>query len=204
VSLGGNALMRWAGEHGADAAAVVRAVASVSAPLDLAAGGHAIGRGFNRLVYTRMFLRSMRPKAMRKLAQFPGLFDQQALAQARDLYAFDNIFTAPVHGFRDTEDYWRSASAKPHLHRVVVPALVLNARNDPFVPASSLPGPHEVSAAVTLWQPEHGGHVGFPHGRVPGHVRAMPWAVGQWLLAQTATTTTATQSGPRGHNDPHG
>ncbi|MCW5630204.1 MAG: alpha/beta hydrolase [Rhodoferax sp.] len=184
VSLGGNALMRWAGEIGTQASSVVQAVASVCAPLDLAAGGHAIGRGFNRLVYNRMFLRSMRPKAMRKLAQYPGLFDRAALEQAQDLYTFDNIFTAPLHGFRDVEDYWHRASAKPHLHRVAVPALVLNARNDPFIPAASLPRPDEVSRSVTLWQPAHGGHVGFPQGALPGHVRAMPWAVGPWLLAQ--------------------
>lgn len=186
VSLGGNALMRWAGEAGADATALVAAVASISAPLDLAAGGHALGRGFNRLVYNRMFLHSMRPKALRKLDQFPGLFDRDALMQARDLYAFDNIFTAPLHGFRDTADYWLRASAKPHLHRIMVPALVLNARNDPFVPADSLPTHAQVSRHVTLWQPEHGGHVGFPQGAPPGDVQAMPWAVGQWLLAQCA------------------
>lgn len=184
VSLGGNALMRWAAEMGTAAAPLVRAVAAVSAPLDLAAGGRAIGEGFNRLVYTRMFLNSMRPKALRKLAQFPGLFDREALLQARDLYTFDNIFTAPVHGFRDTEDYWRRASAKPLLHRVAVPALLLNARNDPFVPAASLPRQDEVGASVTLWQPDHGGHVGFPLGALPGHVQAMPQAVGQWLLDQ--------------------
>lgn len=184
VSLGGNALMRWAGEMGDGAASVVRAVASVSAPLDLAAGGHAIGQGFNRLVYSRMFLNSMRPKAMRKLAQYPGLFDHQALARARDLYAFDNIFTAPVHGFRDVDDYWRRASAKPHLHRIAVPTLLLNARNDPFVPAASLPRDDDVSPSVTLWQPDDGGHVGFPQGVPPGHVHAMPLAVGEWLLAQ--------------------
>ena len=186
VSLGGNALMRWAGEAGTDATALVAAVASVSAPLDLAAGGHAIGRGFNRLVYNRMFLNSMRPKALRKLEQFPGLFDRDALVQARDLYTFDNVFTAPVHGFRDTEDYWSRASAKPHLHQIRVPALLLNARNDPFVPASSLPRQAEVSECVTLWQPEDGGHVGFPQGAPPGDVQAMPWAVGTWLLASLA------------------
>ncbi|RYY71741.1 MAG: alpha/beta hydrolase, partial [Comamonadaceae bacterium] len=78
VSLGGNALMRWAGEMEERAADVVDAVASVCSPLDLAAGGHAIGRGFNRLVYTTMFLRSMKPKALAKLAQHPGLFDGEA------------------------------------------------------------------------------------------------------------------------------
>jgi len=182
VSLGGNALMRWAGEQGEAAARVVNAVASVCSPLDLAAGGHAIGRGFNRQVYTRMFLRTMKAKAYAKLAQHPGLFDRGAMGRARDLYAFDNLFTAPLHGFRDTEDYWARASAKPHLHRIRIPALVLNARNDPFVPAASLPRRDEVASCVTLWQPEQGGHVGFAGGRWPGHVQPMPEAVGRWLL----------------------
>jgi uncharacterized protein len=183
VSLGGNALMRWAEEMGDAAAQVVRGVASVCSPIDLAAGGWAIGRGFNRQVYTRMFLKTMKPKALTKLAQHPGLFDRAALLAARDLYEFDNIFTAPLHGFQGTDDYWRRASAKPHLHRIRIPALVANALNDPFVPAWSLPQAGEVGAHVTLWQPAHGGHVGFPQGRVPGHVRAMPDVVGGWLGA---------------------
>jgi predicted alpha/beta-fold hydrolase len=181
ISLGGNALLRWAEEMGAAAAQVVTAVAAVSSPIDLAAGGRAIGRGFNRLVYTRMFLNTMKPKALRKLAQHPGLFDRKALLAAKDLYQFDNVFTAPLHGFKSTEDYWVRASAKPHLHQIKVPTLVVNARNDPFVPASCLPSQGEVGAYVTLWQPAHGGHVGFPYGSLPGHVHAMPDAVGGWL-----------------------
>ena len=187
VSLGGNALMRWAGEMGMEAVPRVRAIASVCSPLDLAAGGQAIGRGFNRLVYTRMFMRSMVPKALRKLEQHPGLFDRQKLLAARDLYEFDNLFTAPLHGFRDTADYWARASAKPVLHRIRIPALALNALNDPFVPAASLPSSQDAGHHVTLWQPEQGGHVGFPVAQgpfgMPGHVRAMPDAVGNWLLA---------------------
>lgn len=186
VSLGGNALMRWAGEMEGSAAQVVSAVAAVSAPLDLAAGGAAIGHGFNRLVYTRMFLKSMKPKALEKLAQHPGLFDRDALLAARDLHAFDNIFTAPLHGFKDTDDYWARASAKPLLSHIRVPALVVNALNDPFVPASSLPTQKQVGACVQLWQPAHGGHVGFTTGSLPGHVRTMPDAVGGWLLERAA------------------
>ncbi len=192
VSLGGNALLRWAQEMGASAAAVVSAVAAVSSPIDLAAGGYAIGKGFNRLVYTRMFLNTMKPKALRKLDQHPGLFDREAMLQAKDLYEFDNVFTAPVHGFKNTDDYWRRASAKPHLHQIRIPALVVNARNDPFVPASSLPSQTEVGSHVTLWQPDHGGHVGFPKGRPPAHVRAMPDAVGGWLQQHVATARSAT------------
>ncbi|MFT3954371.1 MAG: alpha/beta fold hydrolase [Piscinibacter sp.] len=181
VSLGGNALLRWAEEAGESASASAKAVAAISSPIDLAAGGHAIGRGFNRLVYTRMFLRSMKPKALAKLAQHPGLFSREKLLAARDLYDFDNVFTAPLHGFRDTDDYWARGSAKPHLHRIRIPALVLNAINDPFVPGSSLPVAQEVGRHVTLWQPAHGGHVGFPGGRWPGHVMTLPDEVMGWI-----------------------
>ena len=122
------------------------------------------------------------PKALAKLQRFPGLFDGTALQAARDLYAYDNAFTAPLHGFADTEDYWARCSAKPGLRTMRdVPALVLNARNDPFVPAHCLPLPTEVGSAVTLWQPDQGGHVGFPSGAFPGHVADLPDAVGRWL-----------------------
>jgi hypothetical protein len=184
ISLGGNALLRWAEEMGDQAARVVDAVASVSSPLDLTASGRAIGRGFNRLVYTRRFLNTMKPKALQKLAQHPGLFNADTLRAARDLYEFDNVFTAPLHGFKSTEDYWSRASSKPQLHQIRVPALVVNARNDPFVPAGCLPRQRDVGNWVTLWQPAHGGHVGFPQGAIPGHVRAMPDAVGGWLASQ--------------------
>ena len=199
VSLGGNALLRWAEEAGDSAARTVRALASVCAPLDLAAGGAAIGRGFNRQVYTRAFLATMKPKALAKLAQHPGLFDRDALLAARDLYAFDNVFTAPLHGFRDTDDYWARGSARPHLHAIRVPTLAVNARNDPFVPAASLPRPDEVGRHVSLWQPDHGGHVGFPQGAPPGHVRALPEA--RRRLAGAAPVT-AVRAAPGAQNAP--
>lgn len=182
VSLGGNALMRWAAEHGKQALRSADAIASICAPLDLSQSGKAIGQGLNRQIYTRMFLRSMKPKAMAKLAQHPGLFDAQKLMATRDLYEFDNVFTAPVHGFKNTDDYWSKASAKPLMKDIHVPALVLNARNDPFVPAESLPQAQDVAKSVTLWQPQHGGHVGFSQGVWPGHVRGLPDAVGGWLM----------------------
>jgi len=181
ISLGGNALMRYAEEAGESAAVRVAAIAAVSAPLDLAAGASAIGRGFGRQVYTRMFLRTMKRKAWVKLRQHPGLFDAAALRRARDLRGFDQVFTAPLHGFAGADDYYARASAKPQLARIRVPALVLNARNDPFLPASALPGSAEVGAHVTLWQPRHGGHVGFALGRWPGHLRTLPESVARWL-----------------------
>ena len=183
VSLGGNALMRWAAEHGQQAKQAVDALASICSPLDLALSGAAIGQGLNRYIYTPMFLKSMKPKALAKWAQFPGLFDKQAMLKASNLYEFDNVFTAPLHGFKNTQDYWARASAKPLMRDIRIPALALNARNDPFVPAHSLPQAKDVSSSVTLWQPDQGGHVGFPRGAWPGHVRWMPDAVGSWLMS---------------------
>lgn len=182
VSLGGNMLLRWAQEAGAEAPRIVRAVVAVSSPLDLTAVSESINRGFNKQVYTRMFLKSLKPKALAKLQQFPHLADAEAIRRAEDFLAYDNAFTAPIHGFADARDYWARCSAKPHLkHMREVSALVLNARNDPFIPASCLPTQAEVGPAVTLWQPQEGGHVGFPSGRFPGHVADLPQAVGAWL-----------------------
>lgn len=189
VSLGGNALLRWAQEAGSTATQTASAVVAVCSPIDLAAAGHAIGTGFNRLAYNRMFLQTLKPKALAKLDVYPGLFDKQALLAARDLYEYDNAVTAPLHGFANTEDYWARCSAKPGLRDMKhVPALVINALNDPFVPAGSLPQAQDVGEAVTLWQPRHGGHVGFPAGRPPGHVAALPEAVTHWLRQQDKRT----------------
>jgi predicted alpha/beta-fold hydrolase len=186
ISLGGNALLRWAQEAGDSAAATVGAIAAVCSPIDLAAAGRAIDQGLNRLLYARMFLATMKPKALAKWQQHPGLFDKERMLRARTLYEFDDVFTAPLHGFRDTPDYWARASARPHLARIRVPVLVLNAANDPFVPLPSLPAPGDpgVGRYVTLWQPAHGGHVGFPAGAPPGHVQTMPAQVADWLTAR--------------------
>ena len=174
ISLGGNALAKWAGEHGSAAGNIVHALAAVSAPLDLAAAGMALGQGFNML-YARMFLDTLKRKSLTKLARFPGMIDAERVRRARDLYEFDNLVTAPLHGFRDTDDYWARASAKPWLAHIGVPALVLNARNDPFLPACSLPSASQVSPSVTLEQPAHGGHVGFVTGLAPpGRIDWLP------------------------------
>jgi predicted alpha/beta-fold hydrolase len=169
VSLGGNVLLRWLCEQEQDAAAILDAAAAISAPLDVHAGGHAISQGFG-MVYTRSFLKTLKRKAQAKLDQYPGLFDRDAMLAARTLHAFDNAVTAPLHGFRDTDDYWTSATTRPFLPRIAIPTLVLNARNDPFLPGRVLPSAAEVSAAVTLDQPAHGGHVGFMTGPFPGRI----------------------------------
>jgi predicted alpha/beta-fold hydrolase len=94
------------------------------------------------------------------------------LLRARDLYAFDNVVTAPLHGYRNTDDYWDRASAKHVLEDITVPTLVLNARNDPFLPGRHLP--ERASSCVTLDYPVHGGHVGFADGSMPGRLDWLP------------------------------
>jgi predicted alpha/beta-fold hydrolase len=173
VSLGGNALLKWLGREGDAARASVRAAAAVCAPLDLVAAGAALRRGFNRL-YTREFLRTLKPRALAKLERFPGLFDRSAMERATDFDAFDDLFTAPVHGYRGVLDYWTRASSKPDLIGIAVPTLVINPANDPFLPARHLPGPDGVSAHVVLEQPASGGHAGFVSGTFPGHLDWLP------------------------------
>lgn len=176
ISLGGNMLAKWAGEREQDAT-FVTAAASIGSPLDLAAGGAALGRGFN-MIYTRMFLVTLKRKALAKLRQFPDIAGDddytRRLRSSRNLYEFDNEYTAPLHGFRSTEDYWERASAKPWLRAIRIPHLVLNARNDPFVPAPSLPRPQDVSPRVELEQPDQGGHIGFARGPWPGRIDYIP------------------------------
>jgi predicted alpha/beta-fold hydrolase len=176
VSLGGNALLKWLGETGAPAAAVLDGAAAVSAPVDLMAAGNALDHGFN-IVYVRQFLSTMKSKSLAKLARYPGLFDAARVRAAGTLREFDDIVTAPLHGFRNTDDYWTRASAKPWLRTIEVPALVLNARNDPFLPASALPAPHEAAPSVLLEQPPDGGHAGFVSGHFPGSLGWLPQRV---------------------------
>ena len=173
VSLGGNALLKWLGERAAGAADVLRAAAAVSAPLDLAACGHHLARGFNR-IYTRHFLRTLKRSAAEKLHRYPGLFDEQRMSVASNLWEFDDVVTAPLHGFAGADDYWLRASSKPWLMSIRLPTLLINAQNDPFLPAHALPTPSQVAPSVRLELPRQGGHVGFVTGSLPGRLDWLP------------------------------
>jgi len=174
VSLGGNALLKYLGERGA-AAAVERAVA-VSAPLDLAAAGRALDRGINKKIYTRMFLKTLRRKSLDKSERHPGLLDVARVREASTFWEFDDAVTAPLHGFLGADDYWARSSSGPWLARIRVPALVLNARNDPFLPERALQNLQGVPSNVTLEFPASGGHVGFP-----GRARWLPRRIFEYL-----------------------
>ena len=169
VSLGGNVLLKWLGERGATLPSRIRGAAAISVPFDLERGSRRIGTGFSR-VYEAHFLRSLRRKALQKLRHFPDLFDSQKARGARSLYDFDDVVTAPVHGFRDAHDYYSRSSALRWLEGIRLPTLLLSASDDPFLPSAVLDDVRrltEDNPAIHIEFLEHGGHVGFIGGKVP-------------------------------------
>ncbi len=175
VSLGGNALLKWLAEHAPanEAASLLNAAATVSAPVDLAAAEGELARGVKR-AYVRYFLRSLVPKALEKAARFPGLMDVVAIKRCRTLREFDEAVTAPLHGFRDATDYYARASAKPLLGSINTPTLLLHAFDDPFLPFSAMPAVSDLPREVTPDFLDQGGHVGFVQGAWPGNMAWLP------------------------------
>lgn len=172
VSLGGNQLAKCLGDR-PDRTSFLMAAASISAPVDLVAGSEVMRSGLNRL-YAEMFLSTLREKMQEKEKRFPGQVDYAAAKRCHTLYDFDAVYTAPVHGFESAMQYWTKSSAKPSLKNVKTPLLLLNAKNDPFLPRWALPTEQDVSESVWLEQPEEGGHVGFPLGNPPGNLSFLP------------------------------
>jgi predicted alpha/beta-fold hydrolase len=176
VSLGGNALLKWLAREKHDAGSVVAAATAISAPIDLMTAGHRLGSGFNR-VYGLHFLRSLKPKAMEKLARYPDPSRLRRVRAASSLRAFDDAFTAPVHGYRDVDDYWTRASTKSELSHIAIPTLIVHARNDPFLPGRYLPDGGPKSDTVEYEFTDQGGHAGFVSGTFPGNLSWLPQRV---------------------------
>lgn len=174
ISLGGNMLLKWLGEQGTAAAMVVRGAMAVSAPVDLHAAAAVLDFGYRRSIYTSRFLRSLRTKVLAKIAAHGLRIDADAVRACSTFRQIDDLYTAPIHGFKNADDYWSRASSKPLLRDIRVPTLLLNARNDPFLPPSALPTQGVVSDSVILEFPNAGGHVGFVRGGFPGSLRWLP------------------------------
>lgn len=168
VSLGGNALLKWLGETSSAAGAIVERAATVSAPVDLNAAASVLDFGHRKAIYTRSFLDSLKPKILAKIAEHKLKIDPASVLACSTFRAIDDLYTAPIHGFKDAIDYWTRASSKPWLQYIQIPTLLINARNDPFLPSSALPHVSEVSDSVFLDYPNSGGHVGFVRGNFPG------------------------------------
>ena len=185
VSLGGSALVNWLGRTDIYDANGVVAAAAISTPLDLTAAGNSVDTGLNR-IYAWHFLHTLKPKALAMACRFPGLIDADAVRRAYSMHAFDDAVTAPLHGFDDVADYWHRASSKPWLETVSIPTFVMNATNDPFIPAQSLPNVTQTSRSVTLYQPPHGGHCGFLTVPFPGALDWLPSRITDFFQAQSA------------------
>lgn len=169
VSLGGNVLLKFLGELGEHAPKQIVAAAAISVPFDLERGARFISTGFSR-IYDKHFLSTLRVKALRKLERYPELFSRERLDKASTLMEFDDVVTAPVHGFRDAHDYYTRSSSLPWLSSIRRPTFLLSAVDDPFLPAEVLDEVRQVArmnSNLTLEFTPHGGHVGFVAGRWP-------------------------------------
>jgi predicted alpha/beta-fold hydrolase len=193
VSLGGNALLKWLALSSKAANEVIHRAAVVSAPMDLITAGHRLGRGVN-FIYTWNFLRTLKRKSIAKLSRYPSLYDRSAVSSALTLHRFDDLVTAPMHGFLNADEYWRTASTRGQLREITVPTLLIHARNDPFLPGKFLPRPSEVARCVELEFPPHGGHVGFVSGAFPGHLDWMPQRVMDFFSQSTGSPPGVSQS----------
>jgi predicted alpha/beta-fold hydrolase len=105
---------------------------------------------------------------------FPGLYNLERVLRTRNLHEFDELVTAPLHGFKSADDYWTRASSREDLRRIALPTLLLHARNDPFLSGRHLPSKDDVSPTVTLEYPLGGGHAGFVTGPFPGRLDWLP------------------------------
>lgn len=169
-SLGGSVLLKWLGEQGV--AAPIHAAAAVSVPFDLHCAADTLNRGFARF-YQWALLRQTRRSVQRK-KKTHGIGLPTSVAHLTTFRAFDNAVTAPLHGFRDANDYYTKTSCIPYLIKIRVPTLIIHAADDPFGLPTSIPHHNQLSSTIQLEVSHHGGHVGFVCGRYP-------WRPRYWL-----------------------
>lgn len=190
-SLGGNMLLKLLGERGQEARELVDAAVAMSVPYDLEAGSRLLEAGGMGRFYSWYFLRSLRRKARSKEALLEELLDLPAVARTRSLRAFDELATAPLHGFEGAEQYYRISSSAPFLPGIRVPSLLLHSLDDPFLPRDALPREAmEDNPWIVPGITETGGHVGFLEGP--------PWRPRFWGDEEAARFLAAHLHGDRG------
>jgi len=171
-SLGGNLALKLAGDFGTDAPRALRAVCAVSPILEISKCVHALERPLN-IIYQWNFVKDLRARMRRKAALYPGAFPIERLPSVRTVRQFDEIFTAPYFKFKDAEDYYHRASAMRVVRRIRIPALIIAAQDDPFVPAAMFDDPAlRENPCITTIMTRHGGHCGFiahPAGEDDGY-----------------------------------
>ncbi len=160
-SLGGNVTLKMTGELGDRAPSELLGVATVSPAIDLSAAAARLESRENWL-YTRRFVRSLKRRMRTKDRHFPGQFDVSKLEGMRTVREYDDRFIAPLYGFRDSEDYYERASSRHVLPSIAVPALLLHAADDPFIPLTDrVRQAAEGNPLVRIVETPHGGHVGW-------------------------------------------
>lgn len=162
-SLGGNLALKYAGETNLFNPAV-KAVVGISVPFNLAASSKHLEKGFNK-IYTEYFLKSLRHKVKRKWHEKGIDVGVSKLALCKTLYDFDHHFTGPLHGFDGANDYYRKNSCQYFFNNIQMPALLINAQNDPFLPFSTPESCYLQNKNLTIMNPKFGGHVGFWYGQ---------------------------------------
>ena len=163
-SLGGNILLKWLGEQ-KDSSPLHSAIA-ISVPFDLNSAALNLEKGLSR-IYQRHLLDKLRNSVRKKAARHPPPVPVENLHELQTFRQFDDQITAPLHGFRDVDDYYTQSSSKQFLKDIRTPTLVIQAEDDPFLPADALPVDSELSPSVTLELSSRGGHVGFISGANP-------------------------------------
>ena len=169
-SLGGNLVLKYLGEAAPHPAII--GAAAISAPIDLASSARALDGRLTNRIYLRRFMKSLTRKVAAKAMRFPDQFDVRRLRSIRSFREFDDRYTSLLHGFRDAEDYWQQSSSRQYLPRITTPTLLLNARNDPFLPEPCFPfAEAESNRFLFLEAPVSGGHLGF----IDLHEGFRPW-----------------------------
>ncbi len=160
-SLGGNLTLKYVGERGAKIRKIIRCAAALSTPCDLAACSVRLAQPENR-IYMLRFLVDLRRKIEAKAVQFPDQVDAGPIRTMKTFQEFDDVYTAPIHGFRDARHYWASQSSINFIETVRIPTLLINAKNDPFLAPECFPAELAQKHRYFHFEsPEHGGHVGF-------------------------------------------
>lgn len=169
-SLGGNVVLKWLAEQ-REHAPVFAAVA-VSVPFSLSLAAQRLNRGFSRL-YQWLLLHALLKTVREKFAHMPSPIDLGCLPTPRSIEEYDDRITAPLHGFKDVQDYYAKSSSRQYLKNIRTPTLILHAADDPFMTEQAIPDTDELSDSIRLELSRHGGHVGFITGRYPW--RAVYW-----------------------------
>ncbi|OVE79878.1 alpha/beta hydrolase [bacterium J17] len=160
-SAGGNITLKYLGELGDAVSDRIVTALTFSVPCDLRASSEELAKLHKRF-YTQWFLKDLRQKVRLKMELWPGELDDHGMDKMSTFREFDDRYTAPLHGFRDAEDYWARASSKPWLPSIRIPTLLINAADDPFLARECYPFQEaESSSFFSLEVPRRGGHVGF-------------------------------------------